>query len=242
MSRTVEGERLVNSPSPIWQSVFAPVWPGARRLGVWSRLISLTNVANVLLSRVLTMPDSEQAERSLFFADSADENDDELEYLTPPGPAQSSAASKPEPRPQANSLFFADSGDEDDKPPEPRLPPDDEIMPGITFDTQDASEAMDVDVKLPDVASGRASSVSSASSARLHVPSSPASSVGPENSKEPPRKKRKLSPEASGDHHFEATYLGSFLVADAWSTVRGKGFVKVREQKSVEDSALKHTY
>lgn len=176
------------------------------------------------------MADSKQAERSLFFTGSDDENDGELEYLTPPG-AHQSADTKPssEPQPQTHSLFFADSEDEE-KLLRISMSPMKDIR-GSPFGVQDTQEEMDVDVKIPEIPTSRAPSVSSASSAQPPAPSSPASSVGPDTSIEPPRKKRKLSPPIAKDRtEFVSAYLGSFLVADAWSTVRGKGFVKVRNQ------------
>lgn len=176
------------------------------------------------------MADNEQAEQSLFFTGTDEENDDELEYLTPPGARKSADTVKPEPQPQTHSLFFVDSEDEEQKPPRISISPMKDIR-GSPFGAQGAQEEMDVDVKIPEIPSGRASSVSSASSAQPPAPSSPASSVGPDTSIEPPRKKRKLSlPIARDGAEFVSAYLGSFLVADAWSTVRGKGFVKVRNR------------
>lgn len=163
--------------------------------------------------------DNGDGDRSLFFAGSDDESEDFLDYLTPPQPAPVPEVTKPadEPQPSApNTLFFADSEDEDEAGPS-----------GIPSPIESASDGMDVDVKPPELQSGRASSVSSVSSAPIPGPSSPASSVAPESRTPPPRKKRKLSPEPQESGAFESAYLGSFLVADAWSTVRGKGYVKV---------------
>ncbi|TDL28160.1 hypothetical protein BD410DRAFT_870386 [Rickenella mellea] len=53
----------------------------------------------------------------------------------------------------------------------------------------------------------------------------------------PPSKKRRLSSEKQGSANImshEGLYLGSFLVSNAWSTVRGSGYVKVGESIGVE--------
>jgi hypothetical protein len=174
------------------------------------------------------MADNEQTDNSLFFAASDDEKDDELEYVTPPAARPASDMIVPEPHPQTNSLFFADSEDEDDSATPGALCPS-IFMSSSGSNIGMLDEKMDVDVGLPQDKSGRTSSMSSASSVTPPAPSSPASSVGPEISIEPPRKKRRLSPDSVDVNRstFVSGYLGSFLVGDAWSTVRGKGFVKV---------------
>ncbi|OCH95686.1 hypothetical protein OBBRIDRAFT_871170 [Obba rivulosa] len=77
----------------------------------------------------------------------------------------------------------------------------------------------------------RASSVSSASSHPAPRSSSPASSV---KSEEPPTKKRRLSPKGAQQARFTSKYLGSFLIGNAWSTVRGSGYVKPGDEILVE--------
>ena len=170
------------------------------------------------------MINNEQADKSPLFMSPDDKHDDELEYLTPPAPRPSEKTKQQEPRPQTNTLFFADSEDEEITALRDMVSTMNDI-PGMTLDIGQLGEEMNVDVQTPRVESGRASSVSSVSSAAPPISSSPACSIPPETSNEPPKKKRKLSPEASDP--FVSAYLGSFLVGNAWSTVRGKGFVKV---------------
>lgn len=123
-------------------------------------------------------------------------------------------------------LFFADSDDEDVLPPEASLlantrPQDDFI---------DLSEG--VGTPQPND-TPRASSISSTYSIRGPRSSSP---VVSETSDEPPAKKRKLSPLAHSapSSAFESAYLGSFLVGNAWSTVRGTGYVKPGDEIRIE--------
>ncbi|KAA1467782.1 hypothetical protein DENSPDRAFT_770871 [Dentipellis sp. KUC8613] len=53
-----------------------------------------------------------------------------------------------------------------------------------------------------------------------------------------PMDKRRLSPprntQASKKPAFRSAYIGSFLVANAWSTVKGKGYIKAAEEIRVE--------
>ncbi|KAI0784921.1 SNF2 family N-terminal domain-containing protein [Abortiporus biennis] len=65
----------------------------------------------------------------------------------------------------------------------------------------------------------------------------------PRASKEPPTKKRKLSPESREAPltQFISAYLGSFIVGNAWSTVRGKGYIKVGDEILVERDSLEET-
>ncbi|KAH8102375.1 SNF2 family N-terminal domain-containing protein [Cristinia sonorae] len=55
-------------------------------------------------------------------------------------------------------------------------------------------------------------------------------------SQEPPKKKRKLSPALPS--RPATMYLGSFLVGNAWSTARGKGYVKAGDEIKVERDGL----
>lgn len=207
---------------------------------VWLYLVQCASVGRLTASHflrdrrellhALAMADDEQADKSLFFAGSGDEEDDVLDYVTPPhaGPSSENlqVPTQPPSHPQPTSLFFADSGDEDEPIQTAQISPAESIRdPSIGI--VDGVEKMEVDVEASEAQPGRASSVSSASSAPLPVPSSPASSVGPETAREPSKKKRKLSPETEGNNTFEPAYIGSFLVGNAWSTVRGKGFIKV---------------
>ncbi|KDQ63171.1 hypothetical protein JAAARDRAFT_119545 [Jaapia argillacea MUCL 33604] len=88
----------------------------------------------------------------------------------------------------------------------------------------------------------RASSVTSISSDSIPSSSPP---PPPGEDDRPPNKKRRLSPpptrapaaaasSSSADPPFESAYIGSFLVGNAWSTVRGKGYVKSGDEIRVE--------
>lgn len=178
--------------------------------------------------RELSMADTELVDKSHTFAGADDEGEDFLDYITPPAPQPD--VSEPDAGAfNANPLFFATSDDEDDVPMR-------DVSPFVRLRSESvapvASPTDNADGKRPYVECARASSVSSISSAAIAVPSSPASSVH-DTIPEPPRKKRKLSPEATKDEKlFTSAYLGSFLVANAWSTVRGKGYVQVSPRVS----------
>ncbi|CAL1694577.1 unnamed protein product [Somion occarium] len=146
--------------------------------------------------------------KPLFFPDSDDEGVQALPRTSSPEPSAYSSDSGP-------GLFFADS--EDDEPPiqaENSIANNEEIP-------------MEVDIKTKETVDGRASSVSSSSKlpGNSRVPSSRSSpALGTEG---PPAKKRKLSPDSAVDSkESKSAYLGSFLVGNAWSTVRGKGYIK----------------
>ena len=52
-----------------------------------------------------------------------------------------------------------------------------------------------------------------------------------------PKKRRKLSPPSDSD--FTSAFLGSLLIANAWSTVKGKGYIKNGDPIFVEWDKLK---
>ena len=169
------------------------------------------------------------AERSLFFADSDDEDMENARNIgelasthdasviqplsTPPAPKE----------PSRSALFLPDSDEDDEMAVSPQL--------GLINLAKSLQEDVnDVDVDIPQSEHHRASSVSSLSSSEpFHRESSPASSVDISRVPEPPNKKRKISFEVTQDKTpLTSAYLGSFLVANAWSTARGKGYIKVR--------------
>lgn len=140
-------------------------------------------------------------------------------------------SSLPKPGPPVNdqALFFADSDDED---------AGDATLPQVSFAGDDLLAAVSVDeaddVSIPDFNDApRASSVSSTYSTNEPRTSSPVPSV---NSAERPTKKRRLSsePKVPSPAAFTSVYLGSFLVANAWSTVRGSGYVKAGDEIRIE--------
>jgi DNA repair protein RAD5 len=80
----------------------------------------------------------------------------------------------------------------------------------------------------------RASSISSKASDHVSVSSSSPPPNRP-STLAPPAKKRRLSPPAAAAcSNVSSTYLGSFLVGDAWSTVTGKGYVKINDEIRVQ--------
>ncbi|KAK7686705.1 hypothetical protein QCA50_010305 [Cerrena zonata] len=125
-------------------------------------------------------------------------------------------------------LFFADS--DDDEPPKPSEPEK------LETDTEDII-LMDVDVK---ASASRASSVPREPSKLAGNSRGTSSRPTPALvSDGPPNKKRKFT----SNEDLKSTYLGSFLVGNAWSTVRGKGYVKsgdeikvVRDRKSTSSA------
>lgn len=146
-----------------------------------------------------------------------------VESTSPESPSRPPAVSTKTP------LFFDDSDDDlalSDKNRAQLLSPQ-----GNLVETE-------VDLNLPVSEPHRASSVSSTNSERVHIPSSSrASSVSMDG---PPSKKRKFdqkSPEQSTTP-FTTAFLGSFLVARAWSTVRGKGYTKIGDSVLVERDNL----
>lgn len=188
------------------------------------------------------MTQDSQPRGGLFFAGSDDEDDDMNSTTTqtvasmPPTFHQLAPPSDPTHSPHEKRLFFADSDDEDIPrfiTPKPIVINSGSVMNG------DDSES---DLEIPSFEEvPRASSVSSVSSGPSLRSSSPV--PGP-SCKEPPAKKRRLSPcsmvqartgQASFDH---PAYLGSFLVGNAWSTVRGKGYIKPGDTIRIERDDL----
>lgn len=169
---------------------------------------------------------------SLFFAESDEEemNDANTTSHSQTIPEASVAETSSEsclPGPTAtrkSTLFLPDS-DDDDMDVEPQVD-----LLDLSQSLEAVTESLDDDVDIPQLEHGRASSVSTMSSSDHHLRnSSPVSSVDVEREIEPPKKKRKLSPEPSNTQPpFTTAYLGSFLVGNAWSTVRGRGYVKAR--------------
>jgi DNA repair protein RAD5 len=179
-----------------------------------------------------------QPRGGLFFAGSDDEDDDvnsttaQTVVSMPPTFHQLAPPSDLPYSPHEKRLFFADSDDEDI----PRfITPTPIAINSESVMNVDDSES---DLEIPSFEEvPRASSVSSMSSGPSLRSSSPA--PGP-SCKEPPVKKRRLSPcsmvqartgQASFDH---PAYLGSFLVGNAWSTVRGKGYIKPGDTIRIE--------
>ncbi|TFY55395.1 hypothetical protein EVG20_g9332 [Dentipellis fragilis] len=189
--------------------------------------------------------------KPLFFAGSDDEDESEA-AITPEKPVpmdvelpkEAELELKEEVVPEKR-LFIPDSDDEEDQPraryktPKPLIHTlDDDFHEPLNFGLGD-------EVDLPSLhPSPRASSVSSQSSHHTPRSSSPAPSS---RDSPPPAKKRRLSPprntQASKKPAFRSAYIGSFLVANAWSTVKGKGYIKpgdaIRVERDEQDEETK---
>lgn len=160
----------------------------------------------------------------LFFAGS----DDEEDVLMEQPQAETSSSGYTDRKPPR--LFFPDS-DEDEPRASPFMTPKKRGMsdPGEKEDTSSDIEIPGFD-EIP-----RASSViSTSSSASLQGRDS--SPPAPAEILQRPAKKMRVSPapttlQASSDASY---YLGSFIVGNAWSTVKGKGYIKSGEKINVE--------
>jgi DNA repair protein RAD5 len=127
-------------------------------------------------------------------------------------------------------LFFADSEDEDETYASYFATPKKRNTPvlGEKYDTSS-------DIEMPSFKDiPRASSVTSLSSVPFQRDgaSSPAPSV--ESIERPTKKRRVTSVTDTSQVPFESIYLGSFIVGNAWSTVKGQGYVKSGDQIQVE--------
>ncbi|KAG2050647.1 hypothetical protein BDR06DRAFT_960022 [Suillus hirtellus] len=176
----------------------------------------------------------------LFFADSDDEEDDaksttvtvpsQIGVSVQPASHQLAPPSGPPYSPQEKRLFFADSDDEDI--PRFQTPRPIAINSELIMNGNDSES----DLEIPSFEEvPRASSVSSMSSGPSLRSSSPV--PGPSR-EEPPVKKRRLSPPSKVQVRMgpsgHSAYLGSFLVGNAWSTVRGKGYIKPGDTIHIE--------
>jgi len=169
------------------------------------------------------MSQDKPRDQPLFFAASDDEDDNTnsttAQSVRPASPSSSSPHSLHQKR-----LFFADSDDDDI----PRFQTPKKAVTDASL-TRNGDDDNGSDLEIPSFEEvPRASSVSSLSSGPSLRTSSPVLGY----SEEPPIKKRRLSPPKVQAHAeqlevpFRTAYLGSFIVGNAWSTVRGKGYVK----------------
>ena len=166
-------------------------------------------------------------EHSLFFAGSDDEDMGDVTRSPKPKDTDlgegSSSGSATRPRsPAQQPLFFEDS--DSDAEMSYRLK-----QPALVMDT-DGDDELVLDMDIPEVVEiPRASSVSSVSSgmeSSHNSPPPPRPSI-----EEPAPKRRRLSlPEPPPDQTFDSMYLGYFLVDNAWSTVKGTGYIKAGEE------------
>ena len=180
-------------------------------------------------------------ERSMFFAGSDDEQMDDTQAhseVDTMEAAHDSVAAATQPRsPTQRPLFFADSDDE-----EPTNYSHKSALPLPETDADDGD--IELDVEMPDfVDVPRASSLSSDASSEpcdKTRQSSPEMVQGklpkdPVKTEGPPTKRRKVSPPApSSSAPSGSIYLGYFLVDNAWSTVKGTGYIKPGEEILIE--------
>jgi len=176
-----------------------------------------------LISFVGLSMDTHSPPQGLFFAGSDDGNDNDDALIEEPQPGTPESESKPR-------LFFADSDDDGDTHASTFTTP---MKRSISVYVENDGQSSDAEIpsfeEIP-----RASSVSSISSAlsREDKDSSPAP-YGV--STEPPTKRMRMScPSTASQPPFESIYIGSFIVGNAWSTVRGKGYIKSGDEIQVE--------
>jgi len=161
----------------------------------------------------------------LFFAGSDDEDED-VNMQAPPSELPQTPPSGPLNR---NKLFLSDSEDECISD-----------GAGALFSTPKKRQIVsqdnpDSDIEIPMLEEQpRASSVSSNASDCISVSSSSPPPGGRPKAARPPAKKRRLSPPSAPSSTFSSAYLGSLLVGDAWSTVTGKGYVKIHDEIRIQ--------
>ena len=129
-------------------------------------------------------------------------------------------------------LFFPDSDDEDVPTFEAPLSSIAVMTPLATGATDDSGS----DFEIPSIEEvPRASSVSSISSvvSRDSSPPLPPRTI---RSSPPPTKRRRLSLSTQPKPAIKSDgmYLGTFLVPNAWSTVKGKGYIKPGDEVRIE--------
>lgn len=146
-------------------------------------------------------------------------------YLDFPRPTKPQAVSIASQQIHGKRLFFPDSDDES-------IPifevPRNSILPMTPLASNVINDSGS-DLELPSIAL-RVSSMSPMASRdspppRVTIRSSP-----------PPTKKWRLSlpTQPKGAVRSDETYVGSFLVPNAWSTVKGKGYIKPEEEVRIE--------
>lgn len=168
-------------------------------------------------------------DQSLFFADSDDEAAPEersMQHSDVPITSSSPAPSSPESRVSGKdqALFLEDSDDEvilvDVESPAGTLQQDPVADSDVKMEFAELNKAM---FEQP-----------VAGSSRISQPEpQPARPTSTRNS-EPPAKKRKLSADKGATSPGRSMYLGSFVVGNAWSTVRGKGYVRSGDEILIE--------
>lgn len=186
------------------------------------------------------------SENSLFFTDPDDVEASEVpaeKEQHPEGAADLPRSTQPEvtsissQQIREKRLFFPDSDDEDVPTFQAPLDSMAAIAPQATGATDDSGS----DLELPVEEAPRPSSVSSMSSvvsrdsspAPVPAPPAPQTSI---RSSPPPTKRRRVSLSAQHKPAIKSngTYLGTFLVPNAWSTVKGKGYIKPGDDIQIE--------
>ena len=173
-----------------------------RRVRNLQRVTLLSQIPDTVLLTLLTIMDTEN-KQPLFLPSSDDEREQSPSRATSP---EASAYSSDGP-----GMFFADSDDDD--PPQPSEPEK------IEEDVIEEVIAMDVDIKPIE---SRAPSIPLEPSKLVGTSRAASSRPSPAPPTDgPPNKKRKVA----SDTETDSNYLGSFLVGNAWSTVKGRGYI-----------------
>jgi DNA repair protein RAD5 len=152
-----------------------------------------------------------------------DEDDDDMQIDA--GPSTSTANEAPQASSSSKGFAFFASSDDN----------------RIALSTEDAPQLKaddDSDIELLTAEEPpRQSSPSSATSNRPPVEAARAQSVESIQSLPPPTKKRKLSPERKQPAP-DSFYIGSLIVGNAYSTAKGKGYIKIGDEVRVERDQL----
>lgn len=211
-------------------------------------LITLTPYTLHQNFTLLTISDSDMSNNALFFADTDDLNAsripvDNVQHHSGDVVVDLARSTKAEvvsmssQQVREKRLFFPDSDDENI--PTFEAPLNAITMTPLTTGTAHDSES---DLELPSIEEvPRASSVSGMSSA-VSRDSSPAP-LQPTRSSPPPTKKRRLllSTQPEPAIKSDGVYLGTFLVPNAWSTAKGKGYTKPGDEIIVERDSPEDT-
>ncbi len=131
-------------------------------------------------------------------------------------------------------LFLGGDSDDDDPAPMSEKAKGKRPMPDDVCEV-----SSDSDIEVSSVAGGdlpRASSVSSFSDRVSIASDSPPPRKSPQSRQPPPKKKQRLSspaahadPQAAPSTSLTPTYIGEFLIPNAWANVSGKGYAQVND-------------
>ena len=188
-------------------------------------------------SRLNTLPG--MSGRALFFAGSDDDDDDSSPAGHKSQVANAVELSVSGVAPREQRLFLADSDEEQEEEMVSRLQGPPRHSSGLLPPDDGVDDFLSESDLLPLEAIPRAPSVSSLSSGLSGRGSSPV----PSESSPPPAKKRRLLPDKVSTHPSSTgdSYLGCLVVGNAWSTVKGKGYISPGDEVLVERDGLADT-